>query len=555
MFESCILSFPNYSITAGVLGKIPVDGSDSEFILEGEIYPPKDSQLRKIWKRTFAYYGREDTHGLNGLHHVSFPTERIVPTMDELLGYDWQFNDSSGRKLASSLNEFIQLAEESGRTSYSGYLCKLTMPNEQIQVIGQNVLVSYFTAGDRKGLFSVSSIYDTWIDRIAERWGNALVRHNDEDLPEMEPEEPRDWSHIKPKDVLSLVNRMSERALKEDTGAASWTSYKRAKDPIHYAASPKTIFEVYKYELRSKQPFPSHELVMRSSPYKAYNKSLPLELNHGLMLAWANATEQIPVMTNNMFQNVLSVRDNLADFAFGSAESMVKSASKATRKAGKRRSSIQRLHNKITQSQASDVLHTLFPEYAKNMWLRGRYEWSTSWMDAGSSYNVLYDMVQSEMNPFYETPVARGTYTDENGITYRCSFAYKEKLNEGLQDYFASLYKYGLQINPEVIWDFIPYSFVVDWFLPVGDWLAANDRAYNYGTQFYEFKDGFCFSTKYRINFTYGGQAQCYTRWYASEPPVWDIGEYAVANLHDSASQKTKAFRALDAIYLATNFI
>jgi hypothetical protein len=31
----------------------------------------------------------------------------------------------------------------------------------------------------------------------------------------------------------------------------------------------------------------------------------------------------------------------------------------------------------------------------------------------------------------------------------------------------------GINMNPEIIWDLIPFSFVVDWFIKVGDWLEG----------------------------------------------------------------------------------
>lgn len=41
----------------------------------------------------------------------------------------------------------------------------------------------------------------------------------------------------------------------------------------------------------------------------------------------------------------------------------------------------------------------------------------------------------------------------------------------------AYLDKLGVNWNPEIIWDLIPFSFVVDWFVGIGDWLGSLKRS------------------------------------------------------------------------------
>jgi hypothetical protein len=62
-------------------------------------------------------------------------------------------------------------------------------------------------------------------------------------------------------------------------------------------------------------------------------------------------------------------------------------------------------------------------------------------------------------------------------IRYSCrTYAYYRLRNAGL----ATLSQLGL-INPAVIvWERLPYSFVVDWFAPVGSWLNALTAAAGY---------------------------------------------------------------------------
>jgi hypothetical protein len=38
---------------------------------------------------------------------------------------------------------------------------------------------------------------------------------------------------------------------------------------------------------------------------------------------------------------------------------------------------------------------------------------------------------------------------------------------------FQSVRDYGLIDIPQAMWEIMPYSFIIDWFIPVGNWLAA----------------------------------------------------------------------------------
>lgn len=55
--------------------------------------------------------------------------------------------------------------------------------------------------------------------------------------------------------------------------------------------------------------------------------------------------------------------------------------------------------------------------------------------------------------------------------TLRCRYRYQP-----LSELDALLRLWGLRVTPEAIWNAIPFSFVVDWILRVGDWLRQFDR-------------------------------------------------------------------------------
>lgn len=77
-------------------------------------------------------------------------------------------------------------------------------------------------------------------------------------------------------------------------------------------------------------------------------------------------------------------------------------------------------------------------------------------------------------------PYSEGTMAYYGDATYVATIKYSYSLSGGapmpppMPDVF---YRYmGLRGNPRIIWDAIPFSFVVDWVLKVGDWLSQFDE-------------------------------------------------------------------------------
>lgn len=58
----------------------------------------------------------------------------------------------------------------------------------------------------------------------------------------------------------------------------------------------------------------------------------------------------------------------------------------------------------------------------------------------------------------------------------------------------------GVQGNPRILWDAVPYSFVIDWFVGVGDWL---NKLRTDNLRIPATVTGFCHSLKYEYDTTY----------------------------------------------------
>lgn len=180
-------------------------------------------------------------------------------------------------------------------------------------------------------------------------------------------------------------------------------------------------------------------------------------------------------------------------------------------------------------------------------WFQGRYVWSTSWSDASQAYHYFSTKMQQVMGTEEKMPVLHGSNRD-GGVVTRVSFRVKEKVLKGLASLDKALYTYGLYPTAEVLWDFIPYSFVVDWFFPISPALAQFSRNQFYSPQYYEYVEGVCCSLKYESETTRHIPTQCYTRWYQPEPPEADLGYTMLSSPHSGL--KASAFRFADGCFL-----
>jgi hypothetical protein len=70
-------------------------------------------------------------------------------------------------------------------------------------------------------------------------------------------------------------------------------------------------------------------------------------------------------------------------------------------------------------------------------------------------------------------------------------------------------------VNPYVLWDAIPFSFVVDWFAPIGDVAEAISDAKHYSSDMYEFT-----SCGFSVKYTMGEWGTRYYRWYQDPPEI-----------------------------------
>lgn len=121
--------------------------------------------------------------------------------------------------------------------------------------------------------------------------------------------------------------------------------------------------------------------------------------------------------------------------------------------------------------EAASLLASLFsgdifasvPKTAKQAWLAYRYQYTTTKLDIREINSVItrLDQLISHSDVRVYGSYTRGDVRYRVGFSIDSSQILPEDVSETLQ-------RFGLELNALNVWDMIPYSFVVDWFIPVG---------------------------------------------------------------------------------------
>lgn len=167
----------------------------------------------------------------------------------------------------------------------------------------------------------------------------------------------------------------------------------------------------------------------------------------------------------------------------------------------------------------------------RDSWMTYRYVVNTSRMDLEDVKELTLRLADLQALKSQHITL-RGSFIEDD-ILYRCSVTYElcDILPQGLND---KLRTYGLRLSLENVWDLIPFSFVVDWFAHIGDFLANADAIIL--SQQYK-----PVSIWYSYESSYKNQA-IYTRF--PGPPLYNA---PLMQYHESSS-KTWAMRVADTI-------
>jgi hypothetical protein len=186
------------------------------------------------------------------------------------------------------------------------------------------------------------------------------------------------------------------------------------------------------------------------------------------------------------------------------------------------------------------------PKSLGSAWLSYRYQFTTTKLDAEEAIQFVHRHM--DLGDLDKGITSYGAaFTTYNGIDVSCRCLVQVTPRElgYLDKIWRGLYTYGLQPNFYVIWDMIPYSFIVDWFIPIGDMASVLDAKRMYSGDYYDFKR-ICYSLSYD-HIIDNKRYHCYTRWPGSMPP--ELNELYWLDRAD-ASSKTVGYRILDTLSL-----
>lgn len=187
-----------------------------------------------------------------------------------------------------------------------------------------------------------------------------------------------------------------------------------------------------------------------------------------------------------------------------------------------------------------------FPKRLQDLWLAYRYSYKTTELDVNEAIKFAQRyMSLGTLDTKLKCYGQASTDVDGTAVTCRCALNMTPTQLGYVEKLWRTLATYGLGPSFYIIWDMIPYSFIVDWFIPVGDVLSVLDAESRFSEENYIITD-VVFSLSYVRtigSYTY----KAYARWRSS--PLTTFNEFYWFD-KPKTSAKVKTYRILDAISL-----
>lgn len=191
------------------------------------------------------------------------------------------------------------------------------------------------------------------------------------------------------------------------------------------------------------------------------------------------------------------------------------------------------------------------PKSLSSAWLAYRYQYKTTELDVMEAIHFVkrhldLGTLDQRISCYGVSSVS---YQDTT-ITCRCTCDVFPQIVKTAERLIRTLDTFGLKPNMYTAWDMTPFSFMVDWFVPIGTMLGVEDANAKFlSGEFYKIKN-ICYSLSYtrRLN---NSVVKCYTRWKGSVPSSLNSFYWLEPA---STSGKTTVFRVLDAASIFIGF-
>lgn len=100
-------------------------------------------------------------------------------------------------------------------------------------------------------------------------------------------------------------------------------------------------------------------------------------------------------------------------------------------------------------------------------WLGYRYAYCTTKSDLEEYQKLVHKFTHEDRT---KVQIARAGLTNDAG-SFHCKVVYSDNVCNKIDELYHQLCRAGLMVDEYKLWDMIPMSFVVDWFVPIGDLL------------------------------------------------------------------------------------
>lgn len=200
-------------------------------------------------------------------------------------------------------------------------------------------------------------------------------------------------------------------------------------------------------------------------------------------LALINALTKLKDQDVNLAQ-AFGEREQTADLVLSTAKTLSKSVVQLRR--GNIRGAIKELTGKEARSNVKNIPKPRAKDVPKR-WLEIQYGWLPLLSDVDGAAKALAE--KDEDSTRYRISVT-GRYgrKDERFVSFTGNANYLETRRTDVRSFvrldylpksevLAQLSSLGLTNPASVAWELLPFSFIVDWFTPIGDWLNVLDAA------------------------------------------------------------------------------
>lgn len=177
-------------------------------------------------------------------------------------------------------------------------------------------------------------------------------------------------------------------------------------------------------------------------------------------------------------------------------------------------------------------------------WLGYRYAYSTTVQDCNQALRYVKKQLNEQLQG-YEKPLrsyGQKHFTAATGedCLVRCRIEYRPRTLTDFATRMRDVWKAGLEPNLYVLWDIIPFSFIADWFVPIGD--MAEVLSNKWHLEFDIAIGNICYSLEYNYQTPSDALLNRYIRWHGEGYPVESI----VKGMQLSTTASRTAFRRIN---------